>query len=97
MEIKIVSTKRNELLKRNEVYFMVRHEKDATPPRIKVREKIAGVLGVEVDRVFIRRMESVTGAMMSIGEAHVYDSPDYARLIEPEHIIARNTLQEKEK
>lgn len=97
MKIKIVSNKRNELLKRSEVIFIVSHEGGPTPSRIEVREKLARTLNVEEDRVYIRKMETTTGTMTTMGEAHVYDSPDQARTFEPKHIIVRNVPQKGEK
>lgn len=98
MEIKVVSNKRNELLKRSEVIFMVSHEREPTPSRIEVRENLAKKLNVNADRIYIIRMETMTGAMTTIGEAHVYDTPEQAKAIEPKHIIVRGTPQkEKER
>lgn len=96
MEIKIVSNKRNDLLKRNEVIFIVTHEGGPTPSRIEVREKLASKLNVDVDRVYIRRMETMTGTRITTGEAHIHDAPEQARLIEPKHIISRNSPQKGE-
>ncbi|MEM2465131.1 MAG: 30S ribosomal protein S24e [Candidatus Bathyarchaeia archaeon] len=96
MEIKILGNKRNELLRRNEVLFTVLHEKGSTPSRLEVREKLASALKVDVDRIFIRKMETVTGTMAAMGEAHVYDSPEDAKIIESKHIIIRNAPQKKE-
>ncbi|MEM1586535.1 MAG: 30S ribosomal protein S24e [Candidatus Bathyarchaeia archaeon] len=95
MKIKIMSNKRNELLDRNEVIFMVSHEKDPTPLCIGVRENLANALQVDVNRVYIKRIKTITGTTTAIGEAHVYDSPEKARTIESKHIIIRNTPQKK--
>ncbi|MBS7639303.1 MAG: 30S ribosomal protein S24e [Candidatus Bathyarchaeia archaeon] len=95
MKISVISNKRNELLKRNEVIFSISHNGSPTPSRIEVRREIARILKVDAERVYIRKIESVTGAAASIGEAHIYDSQDQAKIIEPEHIIRRNTQQNK--
>lgn len=97
MKINIVSNKRNDLLKRNEIIFSVVHEHAPTPSRIEVRRELARILKVDVERVYVRRMESATGASMAMGEAHIYDSEEHAKRIEPEHIIMRNSPQTKEK
>lgn len=93
MEIKITGNRRNELLKRNEVIFIASHEGGPTPSRTEVREKLAKILNVSVDRVYIRRMEAVTGSRTTVGEAHVYDTPEHAVAIEPKHIMARSAPQ----
>lgn len=95
LKIKVVSNKRNELLKRNEVIFIVSHEKGPTPSRIEVREKLANLLQVDVNRVYVKRIETTTGTMTAMGEAHVYDSPEQARIMESKHIIIRNTPQKR--
>ena len=53
------------------------------------------MLKAKVDSVFIEKMETKTGTMIAIGEANAYESPDQAKLVEPEHIIARNVPPEK--
>lgn len=97
MKIKILKNKRDELLKRNDVIFTVHHNGSPTPSRTEVRKEIAGVLKVDVERVYIRRMEGVTGTNMTIGEAHIYDTPEYAKAVEPKHIILRHSSLNKEK
>ncbi|MBS7640833.1 MAG: 30S ribosomal protein S24e [Candidatus Bathyarchaeia archaeon] len=94
-EVKIMDTKRNDLLRRNEVFFIVSHN-GPTPSRIEIREKLANLLRIDVDRVYIVRMKTMTGARNTKGEAHIYDSPEQAKAIEPKHIIARNTPQKEE-
>ncbi len=98
MEIKILSQRYNPLLKRNEVIFEVEHKQTkGTPPRLHVREELARKLGVKMELVYIRKIETKTGAMTAIGEANVYDSVEQANFIEPKYIIARNTqLKEEE-
>lgn len=95
MKVNMIGNKRNELLKRNEIIFSVSHEGSPTPSRVEVRREIARILKVDVERVYIRRMESVTGRAASIGEAHIYDSQEHANTIEPEHIIERDSPRAK--
>jgi len=97
MKIEIISNKYNKLLGRNEIIFNLSHEGSATPSRIEVRKELARMLKIDVERVYIRKIETMTGTMVAKGEAHVYDSPEQARRIEPEHIIIRNSPQKKEK
>lgn len=93
MKVRILSNKHNELLKRNEIIFTLHHEGAPTPSRIEVRKELASVLKVGVDRIYIRKMESVTGAATSIGEAHLYDSPENAKAMEAKHILLRSSPQ----
>jgi len=102
MKLKIVSTKFNPLLKRKEVFFEVEHkETKGTPPRLEVRKNLATALKTKLELVYVRKMETKTGTMIAVGEANAYESAEQARLLEPEHISARNTppqkAEEKEK
>ncbi|RLI10961.1 30S ribosomal protein S24e [Candidatus Bathyarchaeota archaeon] len=91
MELKHVTYKYNPLLERKEVYFEIDHsDKGSTPSRMEVRRMLAEHFGVEVDRVIVRKVETMTGTMMARGEAHIYDSVEMARFVEPEHILRRN-------
>jgi len=96
MKVKIVSQEYNPLLKRKEIVFEVEHaETGGTPPRLEVRGKLASELKTSLELVYVRRMETKTGTLISVGEANAYDSVEQARLLEPEHIVARNTPAEK--
>jgi len=97
LKIKVVGNKRNELLERNEVIFMITHEGSPTPPRVDVRKEIARIFQVDIDKVYIRKIETMTGTTTAVGEAHIYDKPEQAEIIEPEHIIARSSPQKEVK
>jgi len=98
MKIKIISQKQNPVLKRKEITFEVEHkETRGTPSRLEVRKELASKLESDVELVYVKRMETRTGTMTAFGEATAYDSVEQARLVEPEHIITRNTPQEKPK
>lgn len=97
MEIKIILETENPLLKRKEVVFQVEHSQTgSTPPRAEVKAAIAKVLKKDRDVVFIKKMETKTGTRTAVGIANVYDSVDYAKLIEPEYIVKRNMSAEKQ-
>jgi len=96
MKVKIVSQEYNPLLKRKELVFEVEHtETGGTPPRLEVREKLASQLKTGLELVYVRRMETKTGTRIAVGEANAYDSVEQAKLLEPEHIVGRNTPPEK--
>jgi small subunit ribosomal protein S24e len=91
VKLKIISNRRNELLKRNEIIFNVSHENSPTPSRLDVKRELARILKIDAERVYVRRVESTTGLSISMGEAHVYDSPDQASLVEPKYVMRRNS------
>ena len=96
MEVKIISKRYNPLLKRKEVIFEVKHEKvKGTPPRLEIRTKLAEMLKMKLDQVYVRKVETKTGTMIALGEANAYDTVEQAVLIEPKYVIERNTPKEK--
>jgi ribosomal protein S24E len=98
MKVKIIDQKYNMLLKRKEVSFEVEHEKvKGTPPRSEIRAKVAEILKVKLEQVYVKRVETKTGTMIALGEANAYDAVEQAKLIEPRYVIERNTPREKAK
>lgn len=98
MKVKIIDQKYNMLLKRKEVSFEVEHEKvKGTPPRSEIRAKVAEILKMKLEQVYVKRVETKTGTMIALGEAHAYDTVEQAKLIEPRYVIERNTPKEKAK
>ncbi|MGQ9506691.1 MAG: 30S ribosomal protein S24e [Candidatus Bathycorpusculaceae bacterium] len=98
MDIKIISDKKNPLLKRREVEFQVEHaQTGSTPPRLEVRKAVAAALKADLDLVIIKKFETKTGTNAAVGIANIYNSPEQLRLIEPEYIIRRNFPAEKPK
>jgi len=96
MQVKIIAQKYNPLLKRKEILFEVRHEKTGgTPPRAEIRTKLASMLKVKLEQVYVRRVETKTGTMIAVGEANAYDEVDQAMLIEPRYVIERNAPKKK--
>jgi small subunit ribosomal protein S24e len=92
MEVKIVSTKENPLLKRKEVDFRVEQgPKGKTPPRLEVKKAVATELKVSEEVVFIKRMRTMTGTNTAVGVANAYETVEQAKFIEPEYIIKRNS------
>jgi ribosomal protein S24E len=98
MEVKITSTKENPLLKRKEVSFRIEQGAQArTPPRLEVKNALAGVLKISEELVFVKRMQPLTGTSTVVGVANAYETVEQARLIEPEYILKRNNPPEQPK
>lgn len=93
MKTELTSTRINPLIGRREVSFKI--QQPATPTRSEVRREIAVLLKAELDKVWIRKMETKTGTNLTVGLAHVYDDPEKALQVEPEHIIKRNQIPER--
>ncbi len=52
------------------------------------------MLKVELDKVWVRSIETKTGTHTTIGLAHVYNDPGKALVVEPDYIIQRNQKPE---
>jgi len=97
MKVRITSEDYNPLLKRKEVAFEVEHrETGGTPSRLEARKMLAALLKIDPELVYVKKMETKTGTMIAVGEANAYDSIEQVKLVEPEHIVARNKPPEKE-
>ncbi|KON31134.1 hypothetical protein AC482_01780 [miscellaneous Crenarchaeota group-15 archaeon DG-45] len=88
MEIELTSTRVNPIIGRREVAFEVHGA--STPRRIEVRLELADILKVDLERVWLRRLETRTGTNLTLGLAHIYDDAARALEVEPEHILRRN-------
>ena len=98
MEVKIVSTKENPLLKRKEVGFSIEHgPKGKTPQRLEVKKALAAELKISEELVFVKRMRTKTGTSIAVGVANAYETVEQAKLIEPEYMRKRNSPPEKPK
>jgi len=97
MELKIVSKKENSVLKRTEVQFTVEHNQAKTPGRLDIKRSVASQLQVSDKLVFIKKMNTLTGTSITVGEANAYQSEAQAKIIEPDYIVKRNSPPEKPK
>ena len=92
LKIKIKSEKSNPLLRRKEVDFELDHsEEGRTSSRLELKEKLADRLKVKPDLLFVEKFETKTGTTLAQGQANIYESAEQAKLVEREHIIARNS------
>ena len=92
MEVKIVSTNKNSLLKRTEVNFRVDQGLERkTPTRLEVKKAIAAKLKVNEEMLFIKKMKTMTGTNTAVGVANAYETVQQAKFVEPEYIRKRNS------
>jgi len=91
MEIKIVSTKENPLLKRKEVGFTITQgPKEKTPKRLDAKRAVANEMQVKETVVYIKSMKTLTGTSITKGFANIYQNVEQAQIVEPEYIRKRN-------
>jgi len=82
------TTRTNTLIGRKEIEFEIKEQ--ATPSRAEVRRDIAVIMKTDLDKVWVRQIETKTGTHTTVGLVHVYDDAAKALQVEPEHIIKRN-------
>lgn len=95
MKTVITSTKKNPLIGRRELNFLI--EEPSTPSRSEIRRDIAVTMQVDLDRVYIKKYETITGTNKTVGLAHIYDEAEIALKVEPEHVINKNKKEPKAK
>ncbi len=86
----VVNERYNPLIKRLELDIRIAHIGKGTPSRGILRKAVADAYNVDIDRVYVRKIESEFGWGVTRVEVHIYDSPGRAKLFEPEYIIKRN-------
>lgn len=91
MDVEIVSEEENPMLHRSDVTFEITHE-EATPERLSVRDSLAAKLNKDAEEVVIREMNTKFGMRTTVGYAKVYESPDFARDVEQQHMLDRNKI-----
>ena len=82
------TTRTNPLIGRKEIEFEVKEK--ATPSRAEIRRDIAVIMKTDLDKVWVRPIETKTGTNTTVGLVHVYDDAAKALQVEPEHIVKRN-------
>ncbi|MFB6222065.1 MAG: 30S ribosomal protein S24e [Haloarcula sp.] len=91
MDIDIIEEDENPMLHRTDVRFEVVHD-EATPSRLSVRDSLAATLNKDAEEVVIHQLDTKFGMRKTVGYAKVYDSPEYARDVEQDHMLERNKI-----
>lgn len=96
MEVRVESEKYNPLLKRKEVHIKVKFE-EKTPTRKDLREKIAGLFSVGLERIVVDYIKTEFGKREAKCYVKIYDSAEDLKRLEEEHILIRNFPELKKK
>ncbi len=92
--MEIIDRKENSLLKRIEIKFQLRHDKEATPSRSNLRSKVASLEpGSMAANVIVKNVNTRFGQPMTTGLAFIYES-SAAMQIEPQYILDRHGVEE---
>ncbi len=96
MEIKVTEIKENKLLGRKEIYFDIIHEGEATPSRKDVKGKLVAMLDLNPETTVVQYIRSYFGSHVSKGYAKSYESRERLLYIEPEYVLIRDGIIQKE-
>ena len=88
MDIKILKDKKNALLNRRELDFVVKYE-GPTPSRNDVRNKLAAILNAPLEMLVIQRIKTEYGMQESKGYAKLYVNANRMKEVELEYILKR--------
>ncbi len=94
--LKIVEDKENKLIERREIQFIVEHLGNPTPSRLDIRAKLAAILDVNPETLFVIKTETEYGIGRTRGLAHIYETLERAMAIESKYIIERHQPKKKE-
>ena len=93
MEITITEDKRNELLKRRELLFLVTYE-GPTPSRQQVLDKMVALLNLNPNLALIDSLKTRFGKMELRGTARVYDTEEMKVQMERPYMLKRGKKAE---
>lgn len=94
MKLIKTSENNNALLRRKEVTFILDHQNSGTPTLAKVRETVASLYSINIELVYVTKLQSITGTNRTQGQAEIYDKLEVAQSLVPKHIHTRNLLKE---
>ncbi len=87
---RVIEDKYNPLIKRRELLLEIDHKLKSTPMRINLRLKVSEVYGVEIQRVYVKKIMTEYGRGVSKVRVNIYDTVERAKQIEPQYVIDRN-------
>lgn len=90
MEIEIVQDRRNELLSRQELRFVIAHD-GPTPSRKEIVGKLCALRNVPETLVVLDPLSTRYGTMEAEGELRVYDTEEAKNSAESEYLFRRGT------
>jgi small subunit ribosomal protein S24e len=93
--IRILQTKKNALLNRQELGIEVRHSKAAMPDRKTLTQDLCEKMNVPKENIVVRNCKTRFGADVSTASVRVYDKLDYLEKYEPKHVLHKLFPKEK--
>jgi small subunit ribosomal protein S24e len=93
MDITITEDKRNELLQRREILFLIKFE-GPTPSRQQVLDKLSALLNLSANLTVIDSLKTRFGKTEIKGMARVYDTEEIKVQIERPYLLQRGKKPE---
>ncbi len=95
MEFEITKDKRNELLMRRELNFVLRYD-GATPSRMQITGKLSALLNTNEKQMVIDSLKTGFGRMELTGMARIYDNEETKVKTERQFLMTRGMPKPKE-
>jgi ribosomal protein S24E len=90
MKLVKTSDKYNSALKRRELAFFIDHMSSGTPRLYDVKKIIAQEYNTNEEKIYILKLETLTGTNRTTGIAEIYDQTERGKALVAEHIKKRN-------
>ena len=92
--MEILKERKTPLLGRTRYTLKLEYE-GSTPSRAKIQEQLAVKLKVDKEKVVIKHLYTRYGSKEAHIVAHVYDSVDHVKQLEPKHLLKKHGLVEQ--
>jgi small subunit ribosomal protein S24e len=91
MDIRIIKDKKNLLLNRRELDFIVKYE-GSTPSRNDVKNKLAAMLNAPLELLVVQRIKTEYGMQEAKGYAKLYEDAARMKEVELTYVMKRNAI-----
>ncbi len=91
MDIRIINDKKNLLLNRRELDFIVKYE-GSTPSRNDVKNKLAAMLNAPFELLIVQRIKTEYGMQEAKGYAKLYEDAARMKEVELTYVLNRNAI-----
>ena len=91
MDIRIIKDKKNLLLNRRELDFVVKYE-GSTPSRNDVKNKLAAMLNAPFELLVVQKIKTEYGMQEAKGYAKLYEDAARMKEVELEYVLKRNAI-----
>lgn len=91
MDIRIIKDKKNLLLNRRELDFVVRYE-GSTPSRNDIKNKLAAMLNAPLELLVVQRIKTEYGMQEAKGYAKLYEDAARMKEVELAYVLKRNAI-----